>query len=200
VSVGRVIETGDWAKVDRITRTMVARFNRAREEAVYKEAHFLRGKIVEGIRSGAPAGKKFKPHSRMTLAIRAFTGKRSSKILIASGGLIGSVAVVKVSGGYFVGVKRKAKGGADIAAIHEEGRTWTQRMTPRMRRFLFAALRYAGMQGREKGDGGKGSLTIRIPARPYVGPIMKKYGTAAQVGPRVWGRIAVSMGGDFGKL
>lgn len=88
----------------------------------------------------------------------------------------------------------------NIARVHEMGATFVIRVTPRMRAWLMATLREAngnkmggmrGQRGRDKvsgrytpaprwrpsgGAGGfaRGVLVIRIPARPYIQPVIEK--------------------------
>lgn len=98
---------------------------RAVERSVHRSAQYLRRQIVQGIRSQAPGGKRFKPLKPETVA-----RKKSSKALINHGDLIRSVNVTRVASGrqivFFVGVHRNAVGKdgqslANIAEIHEDG-------------------------------------------------------------------------------
>lgn len=195
---------GDWAEAARIFATMQARLPAALKQALLAEGQFLRSKMIRGLISGAPGGKKFKPHSDLTLAIRKAQGFGGTKVLIQTGSLLGSIAVVPFGGGVFVGVRRGAarrgrKDIVDIAEIHEEGRSWTQRMTARQRRFLFAMLRKAGNPAMSSNaQSGGATLSIRIPARPFIKPIIKKYAKPRQLRRRLLQRVAVAMGGDFG--
>lgn len=197
--------TGDWAKAAKLASGLSARFQRAVAQATAQEAQQIRGNIVKGIR----AGKGFAPLSPMTLAIRKAGGFGGSKALIRTGALIGAITAVKVGGGWFVGLLRqaKSKGGkslANVGAIHEFGASWTQPFTAKSRRFLFAMLRKAGLSrggpraGGPGGGGGKTTLSITIPARPFIGPVVE----AAQkdLAKRFWGRVAKAMGGDLGSV
>ena len=224
---------GDWAAVARIASTMAAKMVRAQRVAVMREAHFLRAHMVKGIASQAPGGQAFAPLSPITLALRKMRGFGGSKALIVTGGLRGAITVVQVAGGtgaggkVFVGVHRSAKGPggktmANIAEIHENGRSWTQRMTPKARRFLAmvisraggavgAALRPKGPTTRNsKGRfvkakfvgkaNSNGSVHISIPARPFVGPVLAAYARPADVKQRFLDNLLAGLGGDFKRL
>lgn len=199
--------TGDWEKALQIASGLAPRFQAAVQRAAAAEGQYLRGEIIKGIRSGAPGGKKFAPLSAVTLAIRKMRGIGGTKPLIQSGALLAGIAViVKPKGGanvtVLLAVKRASKSHPNIGAVHEEGRTWTQRFSPKARRFLFAALRKAGMSS--GGGGGKGApggggdsmITITIRARPYVAPVLEKEGK--MVAKRFWANVAKGMGGDLG--
>jgi hypothetical protein len=236
---------GDWAEMARIARTMQARFKRALEVAVMQEAQMLRGFIVKGIASQAPGGQAFQPISPLTRALRKVLGGAGSKALIATGALRGSITVTRVASAEpkaFVGVLRnaKSKGGkslANIAEIHEFGASI--RKTDRMRRFLHAVARQAGLakEGLQVGGVGKvfkkggrwrnhagqflsgkqlaaakaaeaagrgtkkpGVGSIVIPPRPFIGPVLQKYGKPEDVKKRFYQRVAAAMGGDLGKV
>lgn len=187
---------GDWAKAARILGSAEPRVKRALQQAVLQEAHHLRKQIVVGLRSGAPGGKAFKPLSPLTLIIRRYTGRGGgSKPLNATSQLAGSVIVKPLPGpGAFVGVLRAAKGKrpANLAAIHEYGKTI--RMTPRMRRFLGAIMRKAGLPRQP----GRGGALVVIPARPFIGPVIAKDGQQNLVAKRFWVNMARLLGSDFG--
>lgn len=200
---------GDWQKTARIADGMQARFERAQQQAVMREAHLVRSHIVKNITSGGShAGRPFAALAPGTLIIRAFRGFGGSKPLLVTGGLRNSVSVVKLAGGaVFVGVRRGTaakggKGGANLAEVHEFGGSWTVKMTARMRRFLAAAYRRAGQQfGRGSKGGGKGAgvIVVRIPARPFVGPVVEKFAKPEDVKKRFWDNVAKGMGYDFGR-
>jgi hypothetical protein len=174
--------TGDWEKAFRLLSALPQRLKTTLNQGVLEEAHRIRDDIVKGIHRGAPGGKRFAPHSPLTLAVRKMRRFGGSKVMIQSAALVNSVAVIPVRPGVaFVGVRRKAKSGANIAHIHEFGRTFTVPFTSRMARFLFAAMKRAGIppRPRAKGSKGAGSITIRIPARPYIGPVVKNLDRAA---------------------
>jgi hypothetical protein len=156
--------------------------------AIRQQAEIMRKDIITGIREQSPAGRPFKSLSRLTLALRKARGFTGTKALIRTGTYIRNI-VVQQSGfaSYFVGVLRTApdsrgRDAADIAAITEYGRTIVVRVTPKMRRFLMAALREAGELGnRDSARGGirqvKATdrvMVIRIPARPAITPVVEE--------------------------
>jgi hypothetical protein len=190
--------TGDWG---RALKALNLDLRGAVDKAMMKEAHFLRSKIILNIQSGGnEAGAPFTPLSPTTLAVRAFKGFGGSKPLIVTGALIGAVSVVRVSGGVFVGIKRSAKaGGAKLAELHEfGGGPWTRPMTDKQRRFLHAVFRNAGAASPGKSAGG-GTITWRIPARPFVNPVIRKFMTPSDVRKRFWTNVAQNLGFELGR-
>lgn len=169
--------TGDWQKAIKLLREAPKRIERALNAQLLQEAHRVRADIVRSIDAGGKP--RFASHSPTTIAIRRFMGMRSGKVLVQSAALRNSIVAVLVRPGLaLVGVRRRAKSGVDLAHIHEFGRTWTQVMTPRMRRFLMAAL--GSVRGRTSQRGtGKATITIRIPARPYIRPAAQRINAAA---------------------
>lgn len=179
--------TGPWTKTVSTLLFTQRRLGGALRTAVAQEAHFYRRKIIEGLREQAPGGKRFKPLSPATLAVRRFMGFGGTKALIRTGSLRNSVTVRIVGDGAFVGILRTARGKngqslANIADIHEHGAgPYLIVMTDKMRRFLAAAFARAGLlQSGSRGSLGGGSrwgvLVIRIPPRPFLQPVFDKYG------------------------
>lgn len=189
-----------WGQAAAALKGMSQRWNRAVDQALMKEAHLLRGNIVRNIASGGQhAGKPFKPLSPNTLAIRKFKGFGGSKPLVVTGALRSAVSVVRMGAAVFVGIRRagKGKGGANLASLHEfGGGPWTRPMTAKQRRFLMAALKNSGASS--PGTGG-GMLTIRIPARPFVGPTVDRFHAPKDVQRRFWQNVSAAMGGVIGK-
>jgi hypothetical protein len=207
-------KVGDWARVAAIVRNMRNKYEASVRRAMLREAHYLRGKMIEGIAQQAPAGQPFAPLSPMTLAMRQARGFAGSKALIVTGALRRSITVVHVGGGdlggaVFVGVHRQTKGPGgksmvNIAEIHEFGRSWTQPLSAKARRYLFAVMKKAGllMGPRMKGggyysSGSSSKVSINIPARPFVRPVIDKYGKPDDVKRRFVGNVLQGMGGDF---
>lgn len=198
---------GDWGKIAEVA-TLGRRFQRSVDQSLDKEAQRLRGEIVKGIASGAPGGQTFKPLSPITLAIRRAQGFGGSKPLNVTGALRGAVTVKRVGQGVFVGLLRQAaaKGAgsmANLGEIHEFGRTWTQRWTAKSRRWFFAMLKKGGgaslVGPRMKGGAFRsaaGTVTISIPARPFVGPVFEQ--ERAGIVKRFWENVAKGMNLDLG--
>ena len=204
----RVRQTGDWAEAKRILMTMRRRLPAAATAALLQEAEYLRGHMVRGLLSGAPGGVPFKPLSPMTLAVRRLLGFGGTKILMVSGTMVGSINVSRVGRGVFVGIRRgthfrTGKGGSggdvlNIALLHEKGRTWSVRFTDKQRKLLFAARKQAGLP--IGGGGGGGRRKITIPARPFIGPVLNKYGKKNDIRKRFEKRLGVLLRGDLGRV
>lgn len=184
MSVGR---SGDWALARRLLASGPARLKGAIATAVRQEAQLLRKQIVEGITSQAPGGQAFAPLAATTIAARKLRGFGGTKALLRRGDLRNSITVIAEGDEAFVGVSRKArgKGGsplANIAEMNEFGAgPFIVPMTPRMRRFLFAMLRKAGITpGGGHGGGGAGAVVVRIPPRPFLRPAFEAFKNGAQ--------------------
>lgn len=202
-----ILQVGDWRKAQAILSSAPTRLKVAMEVATAQEAQLFRNKIVEGFRTQAPGGKRFRPLRPLTLAIRRFTGKRSTKALIVDGDLRNSIKAVRTGEGWFVGVLKSARSRdgrklVDVAAVHEFGsRTFTVEVTPKMRRFLMMVIS-AELGGPSGGRGGlkRGILVIRIPARPFIRPVFEKWGQPALVKRRFMSRVGRLMTGDLGQV
>jgi len=192
-----VLRTGDWALARRILAGGGARLKGAISTALKQEAQGLRKEIVEGITKQAPGGQAFTPLAATTIAARQIKGFGGSKALIRRGDLRNSITVVGDEDQVFVGVLRKArgKGGsslANVAEVHEFGAgPFVVPMTPKMRRFLFALLKKAGVEPSSSG-GGKGVVVIQIPPRPFLRPAFEAFKKGVQ--KRFLGRIARAIG------
>lgn len=199
---------GAWKAAMNDLRTARTRFPRAIDKSVAQEAQMARKMIIDGIREQAPAGKRFLPLSRLTVALRRSQGFRGSKALTRTGALIGNIAAKRQGRGrYFVGVLRGATtrtGTAitTIARMNEEGATFVVRVTPRMRRYLMAALRQAGKSRARPGTGAlkRGIMVVRIPARPFIGPVIDVINSQrAETRRRMIGRVAKELGYTLGR-
>jgi len=179
------------------------------QKAALQELHFLRKKIVEGFKAEAPAGRRWEPLQPITLAIRRFAGKKGTKILQVTRDLLGSITVIPIAEdlGGFVGVARaKArKDGKDpvnIAKVHEGGETIRQTLTAKQRRYIFAAMAAAGMSattaGAAKSAGGSGTITIRIPPRPFLGPVFDLYAKPEDIERSIMARVCRMALGKLG--
>lgn len=174
-----IAQVGDWARIRSVLQQTPAKVKSIGNKAIKQELQLLRKTMLQGIKTQAPGGKKFKPLSRNTLRTRQLARRRSTKALIGAkgvgGDLWGSISIVPSGGKWFVGVNRKAKkskGGtnpADIAALNEFGsRPIVIPITPRMRRFLAVLFK-----GRKSGTGlkrGAGVVVLVIPKRPFIQP------------------------------
>ena len=205
----KINTVGDWDKAARILGAAPRRIRLALDRAVLQEAQFFRKKVVEGFRTQSPAGKDFKPLAATTLAIRRFQGFKGTKALLRSGDLKNSVKVVKrvtpLGAEAFIGVLRTArsKKGAplvNIARVHEFGAgPIVIQVTPAMRKFLAAAFRQElGGFGGGRGGVARGIIIVRIPARPFIGPVADEFFSGPKAAARFQARVAANLSGMFG--
>ena len=196
----------EWEEAERILSTSAATFELHSTKALWREAQFLATKVRQGIRDQAPGGQSFKPLSPLTLAVRRFMGKRSTKALIVDADLLRSIKARKIKkGAYFIGVLRTAKGRTgeklvNVAEIQEFGTgPIVIEVTAKMRAFLAAAFsqELGGVGG---GGGGftTGIIITQVPARPFFRPVFEKFGKPEDVAARFWHRLGKSMGGQLG--
>jgi len=201
-------KASDWGKA-RIILDGAMKLQPLVQKAIVAELQFIRKKIVETFDNEGPPGAKWKPLQPMTLAVRRFEGFKGTKILQVTRDLVGSISVVAVPGeGGFVGVARSKprKGGQDpvnVARVHEEGRSYSVTFTDRQRRYLFAALAAAGLS--RTPTAGKGApagthaVLIRIPPRPFLGPVFEQYARPEDVARSVQARVAAAVAGKLGR-
>jgi hypothetical protein len=200
-----VKKIGPWSRVGQLLASAPRRMQAAFDKALLQEGHFLRTKIVEGMREQAPGGRAFAPLAPTTLAIRQFRGFRGTKALLVQGDLRNSITVVKDGDRVLVGVLRTArsrtgKSLVDIAALQEHGsRPIVMRLTPRARAFLHAAFRRAGLDAPSAGPPSIGIAIIQVPARPFLAPVFDKYARPDEISQRFLERVAALLGGDFGR-
>lgn len=164
----------------------------ALRRAVLKQAHWMRKQMVDGLKSGAPAGQTLAPNAPSTKLL-----KGSSKPLIKSATMLGSIAVIRKGKGVFIGIKRKSRKGVNLAILHEKGAVIKQTVTPRQRRFFMMLSKK--MFGKMFAPKVGAQIKIRVPARPFLTPVMDKET------PELMTRISKSfandfLGGDFGRL
>lgn len=188
---------GQWKTAKRILKSGTRVIKPAIAKTLLQEAHFYRKEIVKGIRKQAPGGKAFKPLALNTIRARRAQGFRGTKALIRTGGLRNAITVLRVGLGAFVGVLRTArsKGGdslMNIAKIHEFGRgPFLVPITAKSRGFLGAA----GVQpvpGRV--------AVVTIVARPFIGPVFKKFGKPSSSKRRLMRRLGQNLRGKFGRV
>lgn len=202
--MSEIRKVGAWSKVGKLLASAPQRMREAVDKALMQEAQFFRTKIVEGIREQAPGGKAFAPLAPTTLAIRRFRGFGGGKALVVHGDLRNSITIVKDREGVFVGVLRSAQGKGsqslyNVAAVHEFGsRPIVVKLTPKVRAFLHAAFRRAGLDRPAEGQS-TGIAVIKVPARPFLAPVFEKHGADADaVSKRFLERVAKNLGGEFG--
>ncbi len=171
--------SGDWGRAAQIFSGAPKKLRKAINMALRTEAELLRKEIVQGLTTQSPGGRALKPPSPLTLAARRLQGKKGTKSLLVRADLRNAfVALVKGDAGY-VGIRKtkKTKSGdyvADIARLQEEGsKPRIIPITPKMRKFLFALFREAGIE--PSGGTGKGVVVVTTPARPYIKPAFDRY-------------------------
>ena len=166
------------------------RIEKALRQAVMKEAHWMRKQMVQGLKSGAPAGRQLAPNAPSTVSL-----KGSSKPLIKSATMLNSIAVIRKGKGVFIGIKRSSKRGVNLAILHETGGVIRQSVTSRQRRFLMMLSQR--MFGRMFAPKLGAQIQIRIPARPFITPVVEKH--APTLVRRIANTFATTMlSGDFG--
>lgn len=200
-------KTGDWGKAAAILRGSENRMSVAMDRALMQEGQYLRNHVVAGIREQAPGGQAFKPLSPQTIKLRRLLRFSGTKALIRRGDLRNSITISRQRNAVFIGVLRSArgKGGAslvNIAEVHEYGsKPIVVRVTPKMRRLLGAAFGKFGAGRGRRGRRGAGIIVRQIPARPFLGPVWKKYCMPPdKLGNRIMRRFAANMKGTLGTL
>jgi hypothetical protein len=194
---------GEWGKLQRILSKLPERFDAACRQALNAEAQSLRGHMIKNLNSGGKhAGQPFAPLSPLTLVMRRFKGFAGSKPLNVTRGLAAQITVTHYGGGAFVGIRRGAphkSGVANLALIHEDGRTIVIPKTLKMIRFLAVAFKRAGA-ARDGGQVGQpGVIVVRIRARPFIGPTIARWAQPDDLLDRFFSRVAVSLSGDLGR-
>lgn len=145
-----------------------ARARRAINFGLRKAGLYMVGQIVTNMRSGLDP--PLAASTLRTRKVRGGRGARASKPLIKTGDLRNSIDMVPGEGEVFVGVPRSS-GSFRLAEIHELGKVIVMRMTPKMRAFLFGVLfKNSAPTG---GGSGRGIIVVRIPPRPFIGPIFE---------------------------
>lgn len=198
---------GKWGKVFETLTGYKNNHEQAAKAALMQEAQFLRTKMIEGLREQAPGGKKFKPLTPETLAIRRFLGFKGTKALLKHGDLKNAIVVKRESSGtIFIGIPKTARGRGghglyDIAIVHEHGsKPIVIKMTPKMRALLHMAFTKAGINRRDqvrawrKGAyASTGIIVVQIPARPFIGPVIEQFGKPEDVERRLADRYSLLM-------
>lgn len=224
----RIRLIGEWERTRRLMSKYRGggKFRQSLDKAINAEAQAFAAEVRKGIKSGAPAGKKFEAN-RPLVVYR----KKSNKPLIDNGDLRNSVRVKRVAQmEYFAGVHRTAKqrsmkgahagesGGqplVNIAEVHEFGKVITIKITKKMQRWFFAELVRAGrFAARRRSKGTKPApsspsggarpsfkpgavLIIRIKPRPFLTPVFEDRRGGAEA--RIIKDLARRLGGDFGR-
>lgn len=186
----------------------------ALDKALAAEALRIQGRMKEGLVRQAPGGEPLRKLSPLTLAMRKLAGFEGTKILIRSGEMMRAISVKKHGPlRYEVGVLRTARrrsasgkfaGGAslaNVARVHEYGKTIVIRVTPKMRAFFFAALAKLNLPPKA-GNGmfKRGILILRIPARPFIRPAFEAQRRDPQASRRIMRHAGILLRGEFGSV
>jgi hypothetical protein len=215
--IGFTIKTSDLEPIrvhlDKLARGIKPAVGRA----VGQEANALREEIVTGLRDQAPGGRKIRPLSPMTIALRALprrggmravrvgthdiiikkvrSSKRkgSSKALIYHGDLLGSVEARRGSSSWewSVGVHRNAvsRKGANLAKLAAIHEFGTRRYSITVTPKMRRFSIFLMSQGLLRAPWKVGSrLTHQVPARPFLHPGWQVW--LKDAGPRFEGRVA----------
>ncbi len=213
------ILTGDWAHAKRVLGSS-QHLQQAISSALRKEAETFRKAVRAGIESQSPGGETFQPISGWTKASRRFRGIRGNRALIASRELIDSIKVHVTSTSsppmsFFVGItpnemRSNGRTMLSVALMNENGaeinidlRAMTDEKRRKMLAFIAMALRELGItetieRWQRRLDahisGGSQIIHIKIPARPFIGPIAKDYLANMDVAAKiVSARVAQSL-------
>lgn len=196
--------TGDWAEVGRILRVNQARLPLVIDRVVKAESERLAKMIRLGITRQSPGGKKLRRPAASTILGRRLAGVRGSLALVSSRKMLRSISARRTGlAAFFVGVPRKRAGSIDmarIAQINEEGMgPVIVRISPKMRRFLHVLFSRTG-DAAPRGGERPGFIVIRIPARPFIGPVVDHEMAPRRALPRMERRFSKMTGGDFGRV
>lgn len=184
-----------------------ALWRRAKKRAILREAHRLRGIMIQSFNAGGPPGKKWKRLTFFTKLVSWAKGQGiRGKPLMVTGDLRNSHSVVEVDDAtVFVGVHRSArskgtrgrdkqgrftragagKGMVSLAAVHEHGSKPIYINTSpgsasgqRVRKFFLWLFKKT--RGRIKPlRKNTVGIVVRIPPRPWIGPIWDQEGDNA---------------------
>jgi hypothetical protein len=173
-----MILTGSWGK----TQTMLTELARAHvyrqafDQAAAKEAHRLRGLMIEAFNKGGPEGARWPPLAAITQLMSRAVGRGDRHPLLYHGDLRNSIMVVNEGSVWFVGTHRRAKARdgksmVNLAMVHNYGtRNYTVTVTPKMRKFfLWLWFQTNGQIMPLKAS--TTHLKIQIPPRPWIEPI-----------------------------
>lgn len=196
---GGMRKIGDWKRARRELPGMADKYRDAQIMAVRQEAEFFRKKVIECFKTGGKSSNiAWKPNAPST--IRA---KGSSKPLIDSGDLVGSVTIIQASTDtFFCGVpnnarSKKGKPFVKIGKVHEFGKTITMKISKKQHGWMMANIKKLGGGKKSGGSSGTfkvgGTLKIIIPARSFLRSTRDAHFGGEKSRRRVQGRVAKFM-------
>ena len=159
---------GDWEGAKRVMMRAPSRARKAIDRGLGLAGHYMVQQIVQGMRDLKPP---LAASTTRTRRLKGGRGARGTKPLIKTGELRNSITVVRGTGEVFVGVPASS-GKFRLAAIHENGATFMLRLTDKMRAFLFGVLFKNRTSSGRTGLLKFGIVFVRIPPRPFIGPVM----------------------------
>lgn len=181
--------TGDWDEAGDVLRRGPVLVRLAMDDVLQSEARHAVEAMGHALENGGPEGRKTRPLKPLTLLARRLAGIRGNSPLYATGTMRRALTVKPIPRGYFAGVPAVRHRGRDMARIakaHEYGAgPYLVKMTPKMRRFLFGVLLKGQPAGRRRRGGKAGYVLVRIPPRPFVGPVARREFARSRLAPRV---------------
>ena len=196
---------GDWSKARKVLPGFDRLYKEAETMAVRQEAEYFRRMVLKAFKtSGASNGKAWAPNSASTKR-----AKRSSKPLVNTGDLMGSVTMIDAGpASFFVGVPNKAKSKdgsklVSIGAVHEFGKVIVMQITKKQHRFFMAKMNEMGGGGGGGGGGGfrpGATLVIKMPRRSFLVDTKKAHFDGGKSQRRIKRRIAKRMRQHVGTL
>lgn len=180
----RVRKVGAWKPTTNLFTGMPERARASATTLTEREAEQFHADVRVGLISGSPGGKAFAPLSPLTVALHG----KGKGVLRRSEQMLGEIAVIREGDTFKITVRG---GRTRIADIHEGGRTFKRKLSRKQLRWLFAAMKAAGVK---PGKGRKGGpirdqqgkfiskaqraalvgMTV-IPPRPFFGPVYARY-------------------------
>jgi len=204
------VKLNGFAQASGRMRDLSKRLPSALDRAAAQQAQLIRKQMVEGLRKQAPGGKPLQQLSKLTIALRKAKGFRGTKALLRTGTLMQNISVQRQkASAYFIGVLRGGVGKngepvLNIAEIHEFGRTFVIRMTPKMRRWLMMMLRRTKVLNRRRKEQGESAvqqrvMVVKIVARPFIAPVIDQVKrNPAALNMQIARSLAKSVGLKFG--
>jgi len=163
-------KTGEWKKLGIALALLEKNIEIGSRRGAEKAGKFLVQQIKAGITRESPAGKKFKPLHPRTAQLKTGSILKDSKLLY------NAVTYGWDGKKLFIGVPEDSER-FKIAKIHEYGAIIASKAKPEKYRKVVKWLAWQGFL--TKGFKGTGKGVIKIPARPFINPIVKRFESKA---------------------